>query len=587
MTMSLELVTLDQWNEALVAGQVKWKTTGFLPDIFRAPWSPLYEYFGYFQVDCPPMAEEIEEAFPAHDLSDRVQRALVASMICAMIQTAEEQADNGDSAMLCALLRRYLAVSYTAPNTLADLRWEIQAGLAARDLRRVSSSCRQWLDFDPEAETLEVAADSAFAAISNLEVSRGALDPAWRSPFLPEGTDSDVERHVARGTMFVWATTFHPLDPLYPPPLEPSILRHKVWSEMTQAQGIDPWTGVPSQQDRHDRNDLLGVCLSLLHRLGPDRVNRLPHLAAFSAWCDLAVGVQEKNPDVVAQAAAKYAQIAGAGWAAVDCYLHVGMFADAEREIRRCMGDSPDATAYRRLSEVLYKQERIPEAVEAFETHVRLKENQQDSWLDSLTLRLGLESQQRRTVLLEAAAERAVWAPMGQQLAEWIQPWFRHLCPDAKRRWWTGLYVLSAPEFCANLGEASVWEMAADAFGEAVAMELRHSVLRPFREAHPGEPSTTPLPDHWKKAREGNATLGNLMHCLVNAKYPPLPVGRSFSAWLQQHRKSLFEYICRRDVDLLRLAKLRGAAQHDTVTQAEARQVFEDAAGLLQHLVSD
>lgn len=39
--MGLELVTLDQWNEALAAGQAKWAATGFLPDIFRAPWSPL------------------------------------------------------------------------------------------------------------------------------------------------------------------------------------------------------------------------------------------------------------------------------------------------------------------------------------------------------------------------------------------------------------------------------------------------------------------------------------------------------------------------------------------------------------------
>ena len=64
VTMSLELVTLDQWNAALAAGQEKWKTTGFLPDIFRAPWSPLDQYFGPFPVDSPPMAEEIEEAFP-------------------------------------------------------------------------------------------------------------------------------------------------------------------------------------------------------------------------------------------------------------------------------------------------------------------------------------------------------------------------------------------------------------------------------------------------------------------------------------------------------------------------------------------
>lgn len=73
-------------------------------------------------------------------------------MIGAMIETAEEAADPGDSAMLCTLLRSYLAASYTAPDTLADLRWEIRAGLAGRDLRRVSSSCDQWLGFDPQAE---------------------------------------------------------------------------------------------------------------------------------------------------------------------------------------------------------------------------------------------------------------------------------------------------------------------------------------------------------------------------------------------------------------------------------------------------
>src|SRR6266511_621878 len=152
--MGLELVTIDQWNEALSAGQAKWEATGFLPDIFRSPWLPLYDYFGYFQKDLPPTDDEIEEALPAHDLSDRVQRALVASIIGAMIETAEQSADPSDSAMLCALLKRYLAASYVAPDTLADLRWEIRAGLAARDLRRVSSSCDLWLGFDPRAEIL-------------------------------------------------------------------------------------------------------------------------------------------------------------------------------------------------------------------------------------------------------------------------------------------------------------------------------------------------------------------------------------------------------------------------------------------------
>ena len=97
-----------------------------------------------------------------------------------------------------------------------------------------------------------------------------------------------------------------------------------------------------------------------------------------------------------------------------------------------------------------------------------------------LTLRLGLESQHGRQLLLEAAAERASWAPVGHKLAEWTHPWFSLLCLESKKKWWTGLWLVSSPDAQANLDSQSVLEEAAAAFGEAVAMELRHSVFRPF-----------------------------------------------------------------------------------------------------------
>lgn len=585
--MDLELVTLDQWNEALAAGRAKYAATGFLPDVFKWRWAPLGQCFGPLPSEYPPTAEEIEEALPAHDPTDRVQRALVASIIASMIDTTEIEANSSDSIMLCTLLRNYLAASYSDPETLPDLRWEIRAGLAARDVRRVSSHCNLWLGFDPAAELLDIAIGSAFAALCRLETGRAWIDAAWEESPLPESPPSgQAPSDPTRLLMFEWAKRVHPADPLYPPPLDQSDLRDKMFAHYFYAQDVVSETSGPSEQDRQDRIALVGVCASLVQRLGPERLSRSQYLVALSAWCDVAIGAQQDRPDLIAQGAMKYMQIPGAGWTAVDCYQHAGMLAEAEREARKCIAVSPTSTAYRRLSEILDKQERTAEAVEAFETYVRLKDDQRDSWLDSFALRLGLESQQRQRVLLQSAAADASWAPMGQQLIGWIHPWFSQLCPDAKRRWWTGLYVLSAPEFCANLGEASVWEIAADAFGEAVAVELKHSVFQAFREAHPGEPSTQPLPDHWKRVNDGNATLGNLMHCLINAKYPPLPVGRSFSAWLQQHKQPLFDYICRRNVDLLRLATLRGAAQHGTVTQAEARQVFEDAASLLQRIVS-
>ena len=499
--------------------------------------------------------------------------------------------------MLCTLLRNYLAASYMAPDTLADLRWEIRAGLAARDVRRVSSHCDLWLGFDPAAELLEVAVDSAFAAICNLETGRELLDPGWDALSLPGGIVlGTVPRNGTHDRMFEWATRIHAPDPLYPPLPGPSTLHEKMWSIYFYLQEVDPGTGLPSEQDRQDRINLLRVCTSLLQTLGPERVNRSQHLVALSAWCDLALGVQQEDTGLIAQAAVEYAQLADttdhkehtyAIRAPVDCFQHIGLLQDAEAHVQKWIARCPDtAEPFKRLAELLYKQERIPEAVTAFETYVRLKgDERDDGWQDSLTLRLGLETQQRRRLLLEAAAEQASWAAKGHLLAEWVHPWVHRLSPDAKRKWWTGLWMVSSPEARANLDAQSIWEEATAAFGEAVAMELRHSVFRPFLEDHPSAPDVTPRPSEWIKVHQDRATLGQMLVCLRQAK-DRSPAGRALAEWLRQHRPKVLNHLgLHTNDELARLNQLRGAAQHDTVTQAEARQVFEDAAGLLQHIV--
>jgi len=597
--MGLELVSEAAWDEALGAARTRFVTTGVLPDVFHDPVIGAYEIYLYADRDSPIPLEDID--LPSHDSRDPIQRALLVGALTSLLAGAEEYTRPLHQLGIVARLRQYLADTELPLTTLNAIRWEIQAAVAARDLARIIACCDRWLELDSQKETLIIAAETVLAVLSDrTDDCIGYLDPYWAPPPLPEVNPDPVLNPggLQRYGMFVWATTINRSNPLCRSEID--ALVNGTGQDIKGLQSnvpLDPWSGLPLDQDRALRLQLVHAGSRILQSIGPSRLSQQPHLAAFSAWCQFAIGALEENSAAVSRAAAGFAQMhegkypretAGVVRAAADCYQYVGLLQEAEIQVRRWIELLPSsADAYKRLAEVLYKQERISEAVPALETYMRLSdERSESSWVDSLALRLGLEAQGGIKLLLESAAEQAKWAPMGQRLAEWQHPWLSRLCPEAKRRWWAGLYAVSSSEARENLPEQTVWELAADAFGEAVAMELRHSVLRPFREAHPAEPSTTPLPDHWKKAREGNATLGNLLHCLMNAKYPPLPVARGFSAWLQQHKKPLFEYICRRDVDLLRLAKLRGAAQHNTVTQAEARQVFQDAAALLQHIVS-
>ena len=86
--------------------------------------------------------------------------------------------------------------------------------------------------------------------------------------------------------------------------------------------------------------------------------------------------------------------------------------------------------------------------------------------------------------------------------------------------------------------------------------------------------------------RRDRATLGQRLACLRQAR-DRSPAGRELAKWLLQHKPALLNYLGLQRADgFTRLNRLRGEAQHNTVTQADARLVFEDAAGLLQRIVS-
>ena len=281
--------------------------------------------------------------------------------IGAMIVTAEESGHFSDSAMLCALLKRYFAASYTPPDSLADLRREIRAGLAARDLRRVSSSCDLWLGFDPKAELLEFAVDSAFAAICNLEAFRGALVRVALVP--PLGWHAFGRRATPRARHDVRVGHNGAIRSIFFTRHRQSRLSCETRRGYRFVRTRGKTRGLAFPRNKTAKTET-SCSVSAFHSC---RNSALSGSTSFNIWrlCRHgaiwpSVSSRREPPTWLRKQPRSTAQIAGAGWAAVDCYQHARMFVEAERETRRCIAVSPDATAYRRLAEVLYKQERIP-----------------------------------------------------------------------------------------------------------------------------------------------------------------------------------------------------------------------------------
>jgi len=128
--------------------------------------------------------------------------------------------------------------------------------------------------------------------------------------------------------------------------------------------------------------------------------------------------------------------------------------------------------------------------------------------------------------------------------------------------------------------ESERWDVAADCFGEAVAFELKERVFAPFVADSPG---LCPPDEHWKRALAGRGMLGEMIECLLQSRQPNHQTAKQLSAWLTANRPGLREHIRKaRPRQLLQLAKLRGQAQHASVTESETRELFVEAADMLR-----
>src|SRR5262249_44450748 len=120
-----------------------------------------------------------------------------------------------------------------------------------------------------------------------------------------------------------------------------------------------------------------------------------------------------------------------------------------------------------------------------------------------------------------------------------------------------------------------------DAFGEAVAFELKERVFRPFAGSAP----LAPPDDHWKRALSGRGMLGQMIECLLQARQPNHATAKQLAGWLATNLPRLRDHIRKSSpVNLLKLARLRGQAQHESIDETETRWVFHEAEGLLKAL---
>jgi hypothetical protein len=75
---------------------------------------------------------------------------------------------------------------------------------------------------------------------------------------------------------------------------------------------------------------------------------------------------------------------------------------------------------------------------------------------------------------------------------------------------------------------------------------------------------------------------------LLQTRHPVHPMATQLAEWLGEHNPTFRSFVTNPAAKRLHeLSRLRGQAQHDSVSEAEARQVYEDATRLFEALLSD
>lgn len=554
-----------------------------------------------------PGAGDLQSSLPTHDVSNPVHRAAVATLIYEISQSGGVSREQYGERFreFVPLLRSYLALR--EPSAIADvavLRWEFHAAAAACDIERMMALASRWQAVEPSLENFIVIPRTLFVVARQRLTSPPSCDLTLCPPTkLDDGLVIDPFQHTL--SWIRSASTDIPTEeePFGKDPNE----SHTDWNMLFFAArhgDLDRWSYLPAARGAQLRREAVLYCAAALQLLGPKRVAMEPDLALIDAWCCYALARLDDLPGQVAVAADKYRSWAGANReapessyslalaAAARCYSAVRRFAEAEEATREWLKAEPEsATAHRRLSEVLYKQNRPLEARQAFEDSIRLSPDDED-WSNSLLLQLGLQADdgQRVARALEAAASSSPWRTSGQRLVAWFAPWTKALSPTAASRWWLGIHTLAEPSFREAIDEKEAWSYAASAFGEAVALELRATVFSDFcRRPNPPQQERMTLGDPWKAIYQDRGTLGQLLDALLAGARPMNAAARELSVMLSAGRPQFLGYLrAKSPEELKRLSKLRNRAQHEsTVTESDARLVFDEATKLLVALHKD
>lgn len=606
--MELFQFASDDSDEVFVRAEEHLAETGALPAIDRSLWSfDVQQAFDLSPRIEWPGPDALLGSLPSHDKTNPLHRASIANLIFQVCDSGgryEEERAEWFYEFVPAL-RRYL--SYRDPVTVDDivvLRWELHAAAAARDIERLLRLAAQWQSLDGAGEHYAVVIRTLFAAAQHCEW------PAADASFTFSATLDNGSVHdgfaIGQTIRQSWAT-FIPLDD--EPFGQPVESRHSSWNSFlfaSRTQGLDSWSFLPASQAAGLRVQAVRHCSSFLQLLGAAGVDAAPDLGLIEAWCVYALSRLDGKAEQLSQAAKRYLEwtdkqkgadetiIAGAFEAATRCYTLAGRLGEAEASIRAWVRFDPEsAMAYRKLSEVLWKQDRPLEAREAFETFIRLgAESKDDEWANSLLLRLGLEAADKHRVgrAIEAAANTASWRQPGLALLAWVAPWTQKLTTLAANRWWVGLYTLSMPSHRDDIGEAEVWSQAAAAFGSAVEFELRATVFGELKHwPTPSQGERAQLPDPWKTIYQDRATLGQLLDALLMGPRPNNVGARSLHELLRARRPHLLNFLrVKSPEQLKRIAVGRNLGQHGGgATAQHAHAVFDEASKLLEVLHRD
>jgi len=453
-------------------------------------------------------------------------------------------------------------------------QWELDTAASFGDYERVVALLRAWRQKGMPDSFLPIALRMLFMMSSpNLKVDpvlSGAWDPSlavlvdgWKP-----GGYYDLYSLVA------WADCVQIEQLREKPTLDrPATLNDRV--PRTKVRELSHWVAIV--QDSIGTGDGLSV--------------------AIRAWTAYAMGLLDRRQDDFKLAGKLFEAVPlpdgaeGASSrsgrqlaAAVLAFEDGGAFEDALRAARFWASSGSDGSrlAWRKVAEIAIRQDQLDVAVEALLKAVEDEQGPAD-WRDPLIIELGLERMQGKNVerALRNAATESPFKVQGQLLAEWLLPWYGELAKESQQRFWHGLYAVSSPQVKENTGQ-SAWDVAGHCFGEALAMELKAAIFRPFFAEYPG--LVIPADAVWPVVKSDHAPLGLVANALQQSVTGNTAIARKLSEWLLRNHPTLVGFLrANRDV-LAKATRLRNDATHESLDREGVRALFVAVSAVLAAL---